>query len=57
MAVHDVGSTYHVPLLLEQQGMVRFFERRLSLNVASIPKALKDKGESLRTRWRDLTVG
>ncbi|PWN47951.1 CTP synthase [Violaceomyces palustris] len=58
MAVHDVQSTYHVPLLLEQQGMVKFFERRLGLDVnGGIPKAMREKGRDLRTRWRNLTVG
>ncbi|SPC63499.1 probable URA7 - CTP synthase 1 [Ustilago sp. UG-2017b] len=58
MAVHDVSSTYHVPLLLEEQGMVRFFQKRLGLNVnGSIPKPMFDQGRELRTRWRELTVG
>ena len=58
MGVHDVSSTYHVPLLLEQQGMVRFFEKRLHLDVqGGISSEMKSKGSDLRTRWRDLTVG
>ncbi|MCO5609439.1 hypothetical protein L7F22_063665 [Adiantum nelumboides] len=58
MGVHDVGSTYHVPILLEQQGMVRFFEKRLHLDVnGGIAEPMKKKGSQLRTRWRDLTVG
>lgn len=58
MAVHDVSSTYHVPLLLEEQGMVRFFQKRLGLDVnGSIPRPMKEQGLELRTRWRDLTLG
>ncbi|CDR98938.1 probable URA7-CTP synthase 1 [Sporisorium scitamineum] len=58
MAVHDVYSTYHVPLLLEEQGMVRFFQKRLGLDVkGSIPRPMKEQGNELRRRWRDLTVG
>lgn len=58
MAVHDVSSTYHVPLLLEQQGMVRFFQKRLGLDInGSIARPMKEQGLELRTRWRDLTVG
>ncbi|SJX60836.1 probable URA7-CTP synthase 1 [Sporisorium reilianum f. sp. reilianum] len=58
MAVHDVSSTYHVPLLLEEQGMVRFFQKRLGLDVnGSIPRPMKEQGNELRRRWRDLTVG
>ncbi|KAN0060256.1 CTP synthase ura7 [Thecaphora frezii] len=58
MAVHDVGSTYHVPLLLEQQGMVKFFEKRLGLDLdGGISKQMRERGLDLRNRWRDLTVG
>lgn len=58
MGVHDVSSTYHVPLLLEQQGMVRFFEKRLGLNVhGGISEDMKAHGLEFRRRWRELTVG
>ena len=57
LAVHDVSSTYHVPLLLEQQGMVRYFEKRLGLDVKTLPETMKIHGRSLRTRWRELTLG
>ncbi|UZJ53351.1 hypothetical protein CBS101457_002671 [Exobasidium rhododendri] len=58
MGVHDVSSTYHVPLLLEQQGMVQFFEKRLKLDVqGGISEEMKARGVDLRTRWRDLTSG
>ncbi|EST06702.1 CTP synthase, N-terminal [Kalmanozyma brasiliensis GHG001] len=56
MAVHDVSSTYHVPLLLEEQGMVRFFQKRLGLEV-KVQGPMKEQGRELRTRWRELTVG
>lgn len=57
MGVHDVNSTYHVPLLLETQGMVRFFERRLQLDLPSRSTAVLHRGENLRIRWRELTAG
>lgn len=58
MAVHDVSSTYHVPLLLEEQGMVKFFQKRLGLDLnGGISREMKARGNDLRTRWRDLTVG
>lgn len=58
MGVHDVSSTYHVPHLLEQQGMIEFFEKRLKLDVkAGVSSEMKSRGANLRTRWRDLTVG
>lgn len=56
LGVHDVNSTYHVPLLLEQQGMVKFFERRLNLDLArDISPEMKKKGLELRRRWKELT--
>jgi CTP synthase len=58
LGVHDVSSTYHVPLLLEKQGMVRFLEKRLNLDIkATVSSAMQSKGADLRTRWRELTVG
>lgn len=57
LGVHDVNSTYHVPLLLEQQGMVRFFERRLNLNLDKRSPETLLRGQNLRQRWLDLTAG
>ncbi len=58
LAVHDVSSTYHVPLLLERQGMVRYFEKRLGINIREgIPEPMRLKGRELRTRWKELTIG
>lgn len=58
MGVHDVSSTYHVPLLLERQGMVQFFEKRLHLDVKDgISSAMKERGLDLRKRWKELTIG
>ncbi|GJJ10584.1 hypothetical protein Clacol_004811 [Clathrus columnatus] len=36
MGIHDVSSVYHVPLLLESQGLVGFLTRRLQLNKISL---------------------
>ncbi|PWN19461.1 CTP synthase [Microstroma glucosiphilum] len=56
LGVHDVESTYHVPLLLEQQGMVKFLEKRLGLELKGMEAAKKEVGRDLRRRWRDLTA-
>ena len=57
LGVHDVNSTYHVPILLEQQGMVKFFERRLNLDLSrDISPEMKEKGLQLRRRWKELTA-
>lgn len=58
LCVQNVSSTYHVPLLLEKQGLVRFLEKRLNLDIkATVSSAMQSKGADLRTRWRELTVG
>jgi len=57
LGVHDVSSTYHVPLLLEAQGMIRFFEQRLHLDLQhDVPKARVADGMELRRRWKMLTL-
>ena len=58
IGVHDVSSVYHVPLLLESQGIVQFLQKRLSLPVGDqLPRAMLDKGISLSKRWKELTRG
>jgi CTP synthase len=37
VAVHNVSSTYHIPLLLEQQGLIPIIRDILKLDI--IPKA------------------
>lgn len=54
--VHDVTSVYHVPLLLQSQGIVEYLRKRLNLDSVKITKEMSEKGESLGQRWRDLTV-
>ncbi|KAH6669040.1 CTP synthase [Halenospora varia] len=55
LAVHNVPTTYHVPLLLEKQGLLKTFNSILNLD--SIPKAqnLVDRGQATWTQWRALT--
>lgn len=55
IAIHDVNSTYHVPLLLKEQKMMKYLCQKLSLDIKNLsPKAL-EKGEHLLNRWRLLT--
>lgn len=56
MGIHDVSSVYHVPLLLETQGLIRFLTRRLQLD--KIPLQPKDieRGRVLHQSWKDLTL-
>lgn len=56
LAVHDVNSTYHVPLLLMEQKMTNFLTQRLNLTSLNISKDSIAKGEDLLNRWRALTT-
>jgi CTP synthase len=55
LGVHDVSSVYHVPLLLESQGIVDFFRGRLNLDQIKIPEHCLASGKELSLRWKDLT--
>ncbi|KAG5681975.1 hypothetical protein PVAND_011374 [Polypedilum vanderplanki] len=48
ICVHDLTSIYHVPLLMDQSGVMKFLTERLQLN---IPLGRPEKPLS---RWRDL---
>ncbi|KAF9059325.1 CTP synthase N-terminus-domain-containing protein [Rhodocollybia butyracea] len=55
--VHDVSSVYHVPLLLQSQGIVEFLTKRLNLGNVMITKEMAERGLSLSKRWRKMTSG
>ncbi len=55
IGVHDVSSVYHVPLLLEAQGIIAYFQKRLNLSALHIEKPMLERGNVLRKRWQDLT--
>lgn len=55
-AVHDVASTYHVPLLLEDQKLVKSLKKRLHLDEIKVSESQIQKGRSLWSRWQGLTV-
>ncbi|WVR05540.1 CTP synthase [Kwoniella sp. DSM 27419] len=57
MGVHNVNSTYHVPVLLQEQGMLDYFKKRLNLGEISIKPELKQKGQDFMGRWKAMTVG
>ncbi|KAI9736995.1 MAG: CTP synthase ura7 [Cirrosporium novae-zelandiae] len=56
LAVHDVESTYHVPLLLEEQGMINLLNESLKLNALTIPPTLVAKGHDIWRQWTTLTT-
>lgn len=55
VAVHDVASTYHVPLLLEQQGLIASLRDILRLDALTISPALSKKGAQTWHAWKTLT--
>lgn len=56
IAVHDVSSTYHVPLLLENQGLILQLTSLFHLESYSISPALVHKGQSTWHEWKTLTM-
>ncbi|KAK0118658.1 CTP synthase ura7 [Cadophora gregata] len=55
VAVHNVSSTYHVPLLLEKQGLVETIRNILKLDDIPKAKSLVDRGQRTWTEWKNLT--
>lgn len=55
VGIHDVSSVYHVPLLLQQQGIVHLLQKRLEISILEIPEPLVEKGARLMSRWKDMT--
>uniref|UniRef100_A0A2K6M565 CTP synthase n=1 Tax=Rhinopithecus bieti TaxID=61621 RepID=A0A2K6M565_RHIBE len=47
ICIHDVFSTYRVPVLLEEQGIVKYFKERLHLPIG-------DSASNLLLKWRNM---
>lgn len=56
IGVHDVSSTYHVPLLLRQQKIIEYLMKRLALDEITVTPQLKAEGERRWGRWKNLTI-
>ncbi|KAG7884170.1 hypothetical protein KL938_002042 [Ogataea parapolymorpha] len=56
LAIHDVNSTYHVPLILKEQKMINYLTKRLELHKMHIPPLMVAKGEELYKNWVELTT-
>lgn len=54
--VYDVSSTYHVPLLLQKQGLVDLLTRKLALDKIPISGRFRERGNGLLGKWRQLTT-
>ncbi|ORZ38808.1 class I glutamine amidotransferase-like protein [Catenaria anguillulae PL171] len=62
LAVHDCPSLYHVPLLLEEQGLIKVLEKRLKLRETLEARMAREGvdevmhgAHSLMAKWRQLT--
>eukprot|EP00069_Balaena_mysticetus_P010021 bmy_01262T0 len=47
ICIHDVSSTYRVPVLLEEQGIAKYFKERLDLPIG-------DSASNLLFKWRNM---
>lgn len=57
VGVHDVNSVYHVPLLLQSQGIVEYLRKRLNLPALKISEEMISKGLSLGAQWKSMIKG
>ncbi|CCK71018.1 CTP synthase URA7 KNAG_0F03560 [Huiozyma naganishii CBS 8797] len=53
--VHDVNSTYHVPLLLLEQKMIDYLHDRLNLTSIELSEEDVEKGGHLLKKWKATT--
>ncbi len=56
IAVHDVSSTYHVPMVLKGQGLIEPFTKILKIDMSNICPSLKYKGADLWGEWKSSTA-
>lgn len=57
LAVRDMPSTYQVPILLSDQGLIPLLTSTLRLDELRIPQSLKTKGTHIWQQWTSLTSG
>lgn len=53
--VHDVNSTYHVPLLLLKQHMIDYLHTRLNLESVPLTPEDRERGSQLLAGWEAMT--
>jgi len=56
IAVHNVSSTYHVPLLLEKQGLIPIIRDILKLDLMPKAPTLVLRGQATWQEWKMLTT-
>lgn len=55
IGVHNVDSTYHVPMLLEKQGLIVQLREMFRLDHLTLAPALVAKGQQIWHDWKTLT--
>ncbi|KAK9458758.1 CTP synthase N-terminus-domain-containing protein [Lipomyces oligophaga] len=55
IVVHDLSSIYHVPLLLDEQGIVQQLSKKLKLESLTVSSSDVERGATLWNDWRHLT--
>ena len=55
LAVHDVPSTYRVPVLLEEQGLVSRLQEILQIDSLKPSAGMQDHGREIWSSWKELT--
>ncbi|KAE8454040.1 CTP synthase ura7 [Mollisiaceae sp. DMI_Dod_QoI] len=56
VAVHDVSSVYHVPMLLEQQGLIASLNKILNLDRLKISQEMILRGANSWEAWKSNTM-
>ncbi|KAL1956975.1 hypothetical protein VTO42DRAFT_6464 [Malbranchea cinnamomea] len=56
VGVHDVASTYHVPILLEDQGFLTQLRDILKLDDLNIAPSFVEKGQATWKKWKTLAT-
>lgn len=54
ICIHDLTSTYRVPVLLEEQGLISYLRRRLNLPIGDSPSNLLFKWRNMADRYEKL---
>ncbi|KAF4548759.1 CTP synthase [Elsinoe fawcettii] len=57
LAVRDMPSTYQVPILLNEQGLLKICTSILRLDALQIDPSLVTKGKKIWRTWTDLAMG
>ncbi|KAF2156715.1 CTP synthase [Myriangium duriaei CBS 260.36] len=57
LAVRDMPSTYQVPILLSEQGLLSTCKSILRLDALSIRPSLVSQGSKIWSTWKDLAMG